>query len=156
MWPGPRGNHHSPQAICGSAMVSRLCLTPKVLTQQFPPTSLNMKRRVEPDSFSLHFTRSACVAYPHFSNSKVGRGVGGGHGSCVHLDFCTVSLRYVFTTQGCTQAGVGNSRPTRRNNIFRHSLLRSQVVKKQTQRVKKKKKKLTPWRHSWMVSRAAT
>lgn len=155
MWPGPRGNHHSPQAICGSTMVSRLCLTPKVLTQQFPPASRNMKCRVQPDSFSQRLPRSACVTHPHFSNSKVGRGMGE-RKSYVRLDFCTVSLRYVFFffLQRRAVIKVGNSRPTRRNNMLRRSVLRSRVVKKQTQRVKKKK--LAPWRHSWMVSRAAT
>lgn len=49
------GHYHSPQAICGSGMVSRLCLTPRVLIQQFPPTSLNMKYRVKPDSFSVFY-----------------------------------------------------------------------------------------------------
>lgn len=50
------GHYHSPQAICGSGMVSRLCLTQRVLIQQFPPTSLNMKYRVKPNSFSKSFT----------------------------------------------------------------------------------------------------
>ena len=46
------GHSHSPQTILGSGMVFGLCLTPRALTQQFPQTSLNMKHRVTPGSFS--------------------------------------------------------------------------------------------------------
>lgn len=85
---------HSPQTICGSRMVSGLCLTPGVLIQRSPQTSLNMKYHVKPDSCSKPFPSCGYIRRPRpclrilsdFSNAGVR------WEDYVCLDFHTVSF----------------------------------------------------------------
>lgn len=119
------GHSHSPQTICGSGMVSGLCLTPRVLIQQFPQTSLNMKYRVKPDSCSKSFPSCGHNRRPRPCLRILSDSAGVRQEDYVCLDFHTISFCMIphWTTEtmdqvktNAVEAEAGNSHPVCCNN----------------------------------------